>query len=43
MFHVLGWGWGGTIIALVSVLGIPAPFIMFKYGERLRVRYKFEG
>lgn len=43
MFAKLGWGWGGTLIALLAAIAIPAPAIMFKYGQRLRERYKFEG
>jgi hypothetical protein len=43
MFDVLGWGWGGTLLALVALIAVPAPMIMFKYGKALRERFKFEG
>ncbi|TXT08900.1 hypothetical protein VHUM_03028 [Vanrija humicola] len=43
MFSVMGWGWGGTFLGLVAATGIPLPTIMFKYGQRLRERFKFKG
>ncbi|PWN44780.1 MFS general substrate transporter [Ceraceosorus guamensis] len=37
LFGDLGYGVGGTIIAvLAAVLGIPSPFLFWKYGPRLR-------
>ncbi|WVR03905.1 hypothetical protein IAU60_000904 [Kwoniella sp. DSM 27419] len=43
MFEKLGWGWGGTLLALVAMLGLPCPLIMFVWGKRLRERYAFDG
>ncbi|KIR32641.1 hypothetical protein I304_05432 [Cryptococcus deuterogattii CBS 10090] len=43
MFVKLGWGWGGTLIACIAILGIPAPMIMFFFGQRLREHYAFQG
>ncbi|CAK9787121.1 putative polyamine transport-related protein [Cutaneotrichosporon oleaginosum] len=43
MYRNLGWGWGSTLLALLAAVAIPAPFVMFKYGQRLRERFKFEG
>ncbi len=43
MYRNLGWGWGSTLLALLAALAIPAPLVMFKYGQRLRERFKFEG
>lgn len=43
MFYTIGWGWGGTLLALVSLIAIPAPVLLFKYGKRLRERFKFSG
>ncbi|WWD16614.1 hypothetical protein CI109_101042 [Kwoniella shandongensis] len=43
MFVKLGWGWGGTLLALVGVVGIPGPLIMFICGKRLRERFAFDG
>jgi hypothetical protein len=28
MFHNLGWGWGGTLLALVALVAVPAPLIV---------------
>ncbi|KAF4584714.1 hypothetical protein EYR38_001945 [Pleurotus pulmonarius] len=37
MYRVLGFGKGDTILAAVSiVIGCPAPFVFWKYGERIR-------
>lgn len=43
MFGNLGWGWGGSLLAFIALAAVPGPLIMFKYGKRLRERYKFEG
>ncbi|KAL1405713.1 hypothetical protein Q8F55_007383 [Vanrija albida] len=43
MFTTMGWGWGGTFLALVAATGIPLPTIMYFYGQRLRERFKFKG
>ena len=37
MYDKLGYGWGGTLLAsLAVILGLPAPFLLYKYGARLR-------
>lgn len=42
LFASLGYGWGNTLLAIIGIcLGIPAPIIFWKYGERLRARSKF--
>lgn len=43
MFGTLKWGWGGSLLAFIAIAAIPCPLIMFKYGKRLRERYKFKG
>ena len=54
MFVALDWGWGGTLLAGIALLAVPAPAIvsekltrtdikMFMYGPRLRERYQFKG
>ena len=40
MFHKLGIDWGNTLLALLSVVFIPIPFVLFKYGRSLRLRSK---
>lgn len=28
MFSTLGWGWGGTLLALVALVAVPAPVVV---------------
>ncbi|GAA5827948.1 hypothetical protein JCM11251_005660 [Rhodosporidiobolus azoricus] len=41
MFLDLNYGWGGTLLALVTLPAVPAPFVLFLLGGRLRERWKF--
>ncbi|KAI0833706.1 MFS polyamine transporter [Trametes gibbosa] len=42
MYSALGYGKGDTILACVSiVVGIPAPFLFWTYGERIRNASKY--
>lgn len=42
MYKHLGQGWGNTVLALVSaVVGLPAPFVLFRYGPYLRSRSRY--
>ncbi|GEQ68973.1 hypothetical protein JCM33374_g2643 [Metschnikowia sp. JCM 33374] len=37
MYDKLGYGWGNSLCAFLAIaLGIPFPFLCYKYGERLR-------
>jgi MFS family permease len=39
LFERLDYGWGSTLLAAVAVvLGCPAPFLLWRYGEELRRR-----
>ncbi|WQF82588.1 Putative sugar transporter, major facilitator superfamily, MFS transporter superfamily [Colletotrichum destructivum] len=41
MYHTLGYGWGNSILALTFVvIGWPAPFLLWRYGARLRAMGK---
>lgn len=41
MFNALGYGKGGTVLAVVAIiLGWPSPILLWIYGERLRMRHK---
>lgn len=42
MYQKLNYGWGNTLLALISiVIGWPAPILLWKYGERLRKKSPF--
>ena len=42
MYDRLGYGWGNSLIAFFAILlGVPAPFVLWKYGPRLRARSQF--
>ncbi|KDN43772.1 MFS general substrate transporter [Tilletiaria anomala UBC 951] len=43
LYTSLGFGWGSTLLALVGLLGVPVPIVLFRFGEALRTRYKFNG
>ena len=42
MYDSLGYGWGNSLIAFFAILlGVPAPFVLWKYGPWLRARSQF--
>jgi hypothetical protein len=41
MYDRLGTGWATSLLAFLCVPLIPAPFLFYRYGERLRKRSKF--
>lgn len=42
MYDRLGFGWGNSMLGFLAiVLGLPAPFLLWRYGERLRARSTF--
>ena len=38
LFSKIGYGWGGSVLALIALVVLPAPFILYAYGDRLRRR-----
>jgi multidrug resistance protein len=40
LFEKLGYGWGISVFAFVSLLLAPAPILFFTFGERIRERFK---
>lgn len=37
MYDTLHYGWGNSLLALIGiVVGLPAPLLFWRYGERLR-------
>ncbi|KAF8960814.1 MFS polyamine transporter [Flammula alnicola] len=41
MFTNLGVNWACTLLGLVALLFVPAPFLFYKYGPRIRMHSKF--
>ncbi|KAJ4286814.1 hypothetical protein N0V90_013066 [Kalmusia sp. IMI 367209] len=42
MFNALHYGWGNSLLGFIAIgLGVPAPFLLWKYGELLRSKSKF--
>ncbi|PYH92930.1 synaptic vesicle transporter [Aspergillus ellipticus CBS 707.79] len=42
MYNALHYGWGNSLLAFVSIgIGFPAPFVLWKYGERLRMKSNY--
>ncbi|KAG8426745.1 hypothetical protein J3459_007796 [Metarhizium acridum] len=41
LFHALGVGGGGSLVAGVATLLAVAPFVFYKYGKPIRIRSKF--
>jgi hypothetical protein len=42
MYAKLHYGWGNSLLAFLSIgIGFPAPFLLWKYGEKLRQRSTF--
>lgn len=39
MFDEIGYGWGFTVFAFISVLIAPSPLLLYFYGARLRERF----
>jgi len=42
MYSKLGYGWGNSVLGFIAIgLGLPAPIMLWLYGEKLRARSKF--
>ena len=42
MYRALGYGWGNSVLAFAGIaVGLPAPFILWWFGETLRKRSQF--
>jgi multidrug resistance protein len=42
LYANLGYGYGNTVLGLIAaVIGIPAPFLLYKYGERIRAKSQY--
>jgi hypothetical protein len=38
MYKVLGYGWGNSLLAFLCMPLVPVPFVLIRYGERIRAR-----
>jgi hypothetical protein len=36
MYQTLGYGWGNSLLAFLSLLLVPVPFVLMRFGERIR-------
>jgi len=41
MYRRLGLGWGNTLLAGVAVVFTPVPFLLLRYGEKIRLDKRF--
>lgn len=39
IFEQLGYGWGWSLFALMTLLLAPSPALFMRYGERIRTRF----
>lgn len=35
MYHALGINWAGTLLGCLALLGVPLPFVLYKYGPKI--------
>jgi hypothetical protein len=42
MYAKLGYGWGNSVLAFISIAMIPIPFVFLNYGERIRTSKRFQ-
>lgn len=42
MYNALDYGWGNSVLGFIAIaLGIPGPFLLWKFGPALRAKSKF--
>jgi len=39
MYKALGLGWGNSLLAFIAIAMIPVPWVLLKWGEKLRTRF----
>ncbi len=40
LFQHLGLGWGSSVLAFIALLFVPVPWLLFRYGKRIREAWK---
>ncbi|POR33807.1 Putative transporter [Tolypocladium paradoxum] len=43
MYDKLGLGWGNSLLGLIAIIMLPAPWLFLKYGEYLRKRFEIKN
>lgn len=43
MYKKLGYGWGNSLLGFLALAFMPIPWVLFLYGDRLRLSRKFES
>jgi MFS family permease len=43
MYKTLGLGWGNSLLAFIGIGMIPVPFVLLKWGEKLRKRFEIKN
>lgn len=39
MYDALGMGWGNSLLGFIAIAMLPIPFLIIRYGERLRIKF----
>jgi len=42
MYKTLGLGWGNSLLAFIAISMIPIPFVLLKWGEKLRKKFEIK-
>jgi len=42
MYRALGLGWGNSLLAFIAIAFLPLPFLILRFGERLRTKFTME-
>lgn len=42
MYERLGIGWATSLLAFISVALMPVPWVLFKYGKKIRARSNYD-
>jgi len=42
LYKKLGIGWGNSLLAFIALALLPFPFLFYRYGEKIRNKFKRE-
>jgi uncharacterized membrane protein YkvI len=42
VFEHLGTGWASSILGFIALTLLPGPWVLFKYGKRIRAKTKYQ-